>query len=82
MTTNIEAVKEALFEAGGQTRVARLLVRDFFQDQDQEKMRMRVNRWPINGMHPKYVIPLEKISGKSRHELDPDIYPRESDAVV
>jgi len=81
--TNIEAVRLAIFEAGGPQRVARLLVRDFYPDDDQEKIRYRIQKWQIKGMPPKYVIPLEKISGISRHDLDPEIYPRENeDAVV
>lgn len=37
-----------------------------------------VNYWMNYGLPAKWVIPVEKLTGVSRHDLNPTIYPRES----
>ena len=80
--TKAEAAKGAIFEAGGPKRVARLLVRDFYPFEDEGKLRHRIAQWKVNGVPARYIIPMESVTGISRHDLDPEVYPQEEASNV
>jgi len=71
-----EALEEAVRKAGGQTALARALGGTIKQG--------HVWRWlNIAGQPPaEYTLPIEKISGVSRHDLRPDLYPTVSGAAA
>lgn len=67
--TASELIRKACEKAGGQTAVARAL---------ELGSQGTVSSWILRGKIPaKYVLELERLSGISRHELSPEIYPRE-----
>lgn len=68
MTTE-KAVRQAVERAGGSVAVAAAL---------GMKSQQAVLYWVKQGKVPaERVIPLEKLSGVSRHDLRPDLYPRD-----
>ncbi|MBA1200487.1 helix-turn-helix domain-containing protein [Pseudomonas capeferrum] len=36
---------------------------------------MAVSYWKVRGVPARHVLPIEKATGVSRHELRPDLYP-------
>lgn len=62
------ALKKAVEIAGGQTQLARQI------GVSQPAVWNWLNKSPIPAEH---VLPVEKATGVSRHELRPDIYPIE-----
>jgi DNA-binding transcriptional regulator YdaS (Cro superfamily) len=66
---NKDFIKTAVAKAGGQVAIAKQI----------GVCSQAVSRWFISGNIPaKRVIPIEKLTGISRHDLRPDLYPRES----
>lgn len=65
--TNLEALKKAIDLAGGQTKVAKKC----------NTTQQRVWNWIHRDkkIPAEYVLNIEKLTGVSRHELRPDIYP-------
>jgi len=67
------AVVKACEAVGGQTALARRL---------GLKSQGSISRWVANGRVPaEKVLKVEEVSGVSRHDLRPDLYPRDSAAV-
>ena len=67
---NPETIRRACKDAGGQSAVARALGLGG---------QGTVSSWIMRGKIPaEYVLRLEQMSGVSRHELRPDLYPRDS----
>ena len=61
-------IKKAIQLAGGPRKVAATL---------GMKTPQVVHNWAGRGsIPPRYVLALERLSGVSRHDLRPDIYPR------
>lgn len=71
------AIERAVEEAGGQTELARRLSTIM----DKPVSQQHIWNWLFRGsaISAEYVIPIEKaVDGKvSRHDIRPDIYPRE-----
>lgn len=69
------ALSEAVEAAGGQTALARLL------DPSEEVVKQQ-NVWSWLNSTKKapgeWVIPIERATGVSRHDLRPDLYPDEA----
>ena len=64
---NIKALKKAIDLAGGQTALAA----------DIGKTQGHISKWLERGYIPaECVLPIERVTGVSRHELRPDLYPR------
>lgn len=62
-------IQQAVEIAGGQTQLARLL----------GVSQPRVFNWlKKNKVTPQFVIAIEQHTGISRHDLRPDVYPRET----
>lgn len=67
-TTTLSALQEAVSEAGGQTALARAI----------GKTQGHISQWLRREYVPaEEVLKIEAATGVSRHELRPDIYPRE-----
>lgn len=71
------ALLAACDAVGGEARLAELI----------GKTRSHVSTWKLRGMiPPEQAIPIERVSGVSRHVLRPDLYPVEecstADAVA
>ncbi len=62
-----EALKKAISMVGSQTSLAKEL----------GTSQQLVNYWLKNRLPSEWVLRVEKISGVGRHELRPDIYPKE-----
>ena len=63
-------IKKTILLAGGPRKVAATL---------RLKSPQVVHNWVGRGnIPPRYVIDVERLSGVSRHELRPDLYPREA----
>lgn len=61
------ALRRAVARAGSQTALARLL----------GVTQQAVSQWLVQGRPPaSHVLPIERATGVSRHELRPDLYPR------
>lgn len=63
-----EALKRACDKAGGQSSLARLI----------GTRQARIWYWlekSRRGVAPEFVLPIERETGVSRHELRPDLYP-------
>jgi len=61
-------MQKAIDKAGGQSALAREL----------KVKPQSVHEWAARGFPPPgRVLPIEKFTGVSRHELRPDLYPRE-----
>jgi len=68
----VEALKQAIEKAGGQTALASKV----------NKTQGHVSQWLRREYVPaEMVLPIEAATGVSRHELRPDIYPREGAAA-
>lgn len=68
MNSNYPALRNAIATLGGQVKLA-----DAIQTSQQN-----VSNWLRTGkVAPDKVILIEKVTGVSRHELRPDIYPPE-----
>lgn len=67
MNDRTEALKRAVESAGGQAKFARLI----------GVTAQAVSQW--EEVPPLRVLVVERISGVSRHELRPDLYPLESE---
>lgn len=70
---HIHGAKTAIFAAGEDTKAAKKLSALTGKSVTQQ----RVAGWKKNGVPDTWVIPLEKISGISRHLIRPDIYPED-----
>lgn len=63
-----EALKAAIDEAGSQTKLASAI----------GKTQGHVSNWLRRGkVPPEMVLPIESVTGVSRHDLRPDLYPCE-----
>lgn len=68
----IQALKSAVEKAGGQTALASAI----------GKTQGHVSKWLERGHIPaEVVLPIERVTGVSRHDLRPDLYPREDAAA-
>ena len=68
---NDSGFARAVRAAGSQTAFARLI----------DKRQSTVHDWLRAGILPaEYVLPVEAATGVSRHDLRPDLYPREESA--
>jgi DNA-binding transcriptional regulator YdaS (Cro superfamily) len=66
---SIEALKHAIDRCGTQSELARAI----------GKTQGHISQWLIRGKVPaESVLPIERVTGVSRHELRPDLYPREA----
>lgn len=69
---NIEALKTAIDAAGGQTALARAI----------GKSQGHISQWLRREYVPaEEVLKIEAATGVSRHDLRPDLYPREGEAA-
>lgn len=67
--TSDSALAKAVRKAGGQTALSRLI------GCPQTTINTWLKRnWPVA---PEYVLKTEEVTGVSRHDLRPDLYPRE-----
>lgn len=65
------ALTQAIENAGGQTALARAI----------GKTQGHISKWLQRGrVPPECVIPIERATGVSRHDLRPDLYPIEATA--
>lgn len=68
----IDGLKDAIEKAGGQTALATSI----------GKTQGHISKWLERGrVPPEMVLPIERVTGVSRHELRPDLYPREGEAA-
>ncbi len=68
MSTNLDAMQEAIAKVGGAAKLATHLIgRD-----GRPLTRQAVEQWPA--VPPRHVLKVEELSGVSRHRLRPDIY--------
>ena len=67
-TMAIKGLRRAIDEAGGQADLARLI------HTSQSQVWYWLNR-SKNGVPAEFVLPIERSTGISRHELRPDLYP-------
>lgn len=69
--TGIDALKEAVSRAGGQVQLAKTL---------GLKSQGSISNWIHRNRRvpPRHVLPIEAATGISRHDLRPDLYPREA----
>lgn len=68
----IDALKMAVEVAGGQTSLAMRI----------GKTQGHVSQWLRRGnVPPEMVLPIERETGVSRHDLRPDLYPRDEAAA-
>lgn len=68
-----DALKRACATAGSQLRLARSI----------GTTQSRVSYWLVksrNGVSAEFVLPIERVTGVSRHELRPDLYPDDADS--
>ena len=77
----IKAAKQAIKAAGGQSEMARKLA-EVMPDLTVDKALWRIQKWAYNGVPPKFILTVENLSGVSRHELDPVLYPFEQDPAA
>lgn len=70
------ALLKAIEAAGGQSALARQLREMTGKPIGQGHIWSWLNR--TGAVPPEYAIPIEQITGVSRHDIRPDIYPRES----
>jgi DNA-binding transcriptional regulator YdaS (Cro superfamily) len=68
MNDKIEALERAVANVGGQAKFARLI----------GVTAQAISQW--DEVPPLRVLVVERVSGVSRHELRPDLYPLESEA--
>jgi DNA-binding transcriptional regulator YdaS (Cro superfamily) len=70
LTESIRAINRAITSAGSQAELARQI----------GYSQMSVSRWSqgLVPTHPEAVLKIEAATGVSRHDLRPDLYPRES----
>lgn len=72
MAMSIEALRQAIKAAGGQTALARAI----------GKTQGHVSQWLRREHVPaEEVLKIEAATGISRHDLRPDLYPREGEAA-
>ena len=69
----IQALKEAVGKFKTQQEFANQLPKLNKRKPDQRD----VAKWLKTGLPTKWAIPVEKVSGVSRHKLAPEIYPNE-----
>lgn len=62
-----QALARAVETAGGQTALARAV----------DTRQQNISLWLRNGLKAEFVLAVEKVTGVSRHDLRPDLYPRE-----
>lgn len=74
--TKIEAIVEAMDRAGSTKALADHLAEQ--RGLDPQKMLWRALRWRKYGVPPKYVLEIERLTGVSRHDLCPEIYPKDA----
>ena len=75
---NLKGVDKAIQAAGGQTALAEKLNATPEAKKRRRHFRQQnVWKWKDTGHVPTpWAIPVERITGVSRHELNPDAYPR------
>lgn len=66
-----EGLKKAISQVGTQVLLANRL----------GVSQQRLQWWTKHKLPAEWVLPIEKASGVSRHELRPDLYPREESAA-
>ena len=66
------ALERAFDSVGGPTELARQLTQ-----RGRRTTHQAVCQWPLKGIPADRVLDIEAVTGVSRHELRPDIYPRE-----
>lgn len=71
-----EALERAVVKAGGQSALAAHLRKTTGKPVRQGHVWAWLNR--TRKVPPEYVIPIEAHTGISRHQLRPDIYPKDS----
>lgn len=68
----IQALKSAIDAAGGQTKLAAAI----------GKTQGHISQWLRREHIPaECVLPIERATGVSRHDLRPDLYPRDGEAA-
>lgn len=67
------ALEQAVEKAGGQAALAKRLQAEGFAKCVQSHVWNWLNR--DDALPAEYVLPIERITGVSRHDLRPDIYP-------
>lgn len=70
MSTVRDAIQTAIEKAGGGAAVGRAL----------GLTRQAIYQW--TEIPPQHVLKLEEISGVPRHELRPDLYPKDREAIA
>ena len=71
MTSSLVALQEAVKKAGGQKSLGDLL------NTSQPRIWNWINR--DKKVPAEYVLRIEKLTGVSRHDLRPDLYPNDAD---
>lgn len=72
--TNLESLEKAIEVAGGQAALAKIC----------KTSQPRIWNWLHRDkkIPAEYVLTIEKLTGVSRHELRPDIYPLDNESQV
>ena len=75
-----QAIQRAFNAAGGGAALARLILAETkprYTALDHTNMARRIAHWRNNGIPARngYVLLIERLTGVSRHELAPDVYP-------
>jgi len=85
MNLNAKAACRAVEAAGGAADLARRLLAltkpEGHTEDDFRKMQHRIAKWKLNGVAPYWVIPVERVTSVSRHDLDPVLYPKDTAAA-
>jgi hypothetical protein len=66
----------AIEAAGGVAELARALLAPNHSYHDFVRMQHRISKWRLNGVAPKWVLPVSKVTGVPSHELCPTLYPK------
>lgn len=82
MSKKTMAAKRAIKQAGGPIELARKLMNGNATPRDLLRMQSRVSKWAANGVAARWVLSVESITGISRHELAPDLYPKDTTAAA
>lgn len=78
-----KAIKTAIEKLGGLMGFSKALSKRL-SDKNQKKQRLtqkqcylRAQKWLLYGVATRLVLDVEAVSGVSRHDLDPELYPNE-----
>lgn len=69
------AAIKAIDSAGGATTLANDLNDLLWNELEKPITATRVQKWKLNGVPPRFVIPVAQITHTPRHDLHPMIYP-------